>query len=210
MKRPQIFKTIKGVTVKLSPTEIKQTIMRAHGWTSEEYIKARDIFKNRLKNYESFRRAQGIKEAPQSPVELLYKQARTMLREKSNYKPSAKMRQIESFTAVSITQGRRASERQGLAFKRQNLRQTQYVESRFEGLLRQNKGAQEIVERFKKEASEKDELLNASKLEKALSDYANALHDKMNYSGSGSGEAIPSGETFGSDGSIDFDIEEYL
>ena len=210
MKRPQIFKTIKGVTVKLSPTEIKQTIMRAHGWTSEEYIKVRDIFKNRLKNYESFRRAQGIKEAPQSPVELLYKQARTMLREKSNYKPSAKMRQIESFTAVSITQGRRASERQGLAFKRQNLRQTQYVESRFEGLLRQNKGAQEIVERFKKEASEKDELLNASKLEKALSDYANALHDKMNYSGSGSGEAIPSGETFGSDGSIDFDIEEYL
>lgn len=210
MKRPQIFKTIKGVTVKVSPTEIKQTIMRAHGWTSEEYVKARDIFKNRLKNYESFRRAQGINEAPQSPVELLYKQARTMLREKSNYKPSAKMRQIESFTAVSISEGRRASERQGLAFKRQNLRQTQYVENRFEGLLRQNKGAQEIVERFKKEASEKGELLNASKLEKALSDYANALHEKMNYSGSGSGEAIPTGESFGSDGSVDFDIEEYL
>lgn len=210
MKRPQIFKTIKGVTVKVSPTEIKQTIMRAHGWTSEEYTKARDIFKNRLKNYESFRRAQGINEAPQSPVELLYKQARTMIREKSNYKMSAKMRQIESFTAVSISEGRRASERQGLAFKRQNLRQTQYVESRFEGLLRQNKGAQEIVERFKKEASEKGELLNASKLEKALSDYANALHDKMSYSGSGSGEAIPTGEGFGSDGSVDFDIEEYL
>ena len=47
--------------------------------------------------------------------------------------------------------------------------------------------------------------------EKALADYANMLHAKIDEMGRvQEQEAIPFGETFGSGDDIDFDIEDYL
>ena len=212
-KLPQIFRKNKsGALVRVSPREVKKFIMSAHGWTSEEYTKKRDIFKNKLRAYESFQRAQGKEVKQQNVVELLYRQAKAMKRYGSKYTPSQEIMRIESFSAVSITRGRNQAMRQGKAFNAINTKQLAYVSDRFEKLVNTNDGAKRIVEAFYKKAEEDGRPVNATKLEEALSDYANAMHSRIDSQGEdeGEGETIPSGETYGSDIDFAFDIDEYL
>ena len=71
----------------------------------------------------------------------------------------------------------------------------------FKGLVESNKQAKAIYDTIK------DPVMR----EKALSDYANKLHAKINEQDEVvESEAIPFGETYGSDEQIDFDIEDYL
>lgn len=122
MARPKpIYKTIRhqhkdpvtGVTsyeyeqVQMKPSEIKETIMKANNWTADQYRRQYDIFKNKLRAYENFREAHGAEVKTQSPLEVLYKQAKTKLREGSAYQPSLEMKRIQSFSAVSITKGKK-------------------------------------------------------------------------------------------------------
>ena len=214
---PQIFKRNKsGALVRVSPREAKKFIMSAHGWTSEEYTKKRDIFKNKLRAFESFQRAQGKEVKQQNVVEMLYKQAKAMKTHGADYKPSEAIKRIESFSAVSITKGRKQATRQGKAFNAINQRQLNYIKTRFgdidnpksKGFVNTNEGAKRIVEAFYKKAEEDGKPVNATKLEEALSDYANAMHVRVD--NQGTGETIPSGETYGSDADFAFDIDEYL
>lgn len=206
---PQIFKRNKsGALVRVSPREAKKFIMSAHGWTSDEYTKKRDIFKNKLRAFESFQRAQGKEVKQQNVVEMLYKQAKAMKAHGADYKPSQAIRRIESFSAVSITKGRKQATRQGKAFTAINTKQLAYVSDRFEKLINANEGAKRIVDTFYKKAEEDGKPVNATKLEEALSDYANAMHVRID--SQGEGETIPSGETYGSDTDFAFDIDEYL
>ena len=206
---PQIFKRNKsGALVRVSPREAKKFNMSAHGWSSEEYTKKRDIFKNKLRAFESFQRAQGKEVKQQNVVELLYKQAKAMKTHGADYKPSEAIKRIESFSAVSITKGRKQATRQGKAFNAINTKQLAYVSDRFEKFVNTNDGAKRIVETFYKKAKEDGKPVNATKLEEALSDYANAMHARID--SQGTGETIPSGETYGSDIDFAFDIDEYL
>ena len=206
---PQIFKKNKsGALVRVSPREVKKFIMSAHGWTSEEYTKKRDIFKNKLRAFESFQRAQGNEVKQQNVVEILYKQAKAMKAHGADYKPSEAIKRIESFSAVSITKGRNQATRQGKAFNAINTKQLAYVSDRFEKFINTNDGEKRIVDTFYKKAEEDGKPVNATKLEEALSDYANAMHARID--SQGEGETIPSGETYGSDADFAFDIDEYL
>ena len=208
-QQPQIFKkNMSGELVRVSPREVKKFIMSAHGWTAEAYTKKRDIFKNKLRAYESFQRAQGKEVKQQNVVELLYKQAKAMKRYGSKYTPSQEIKRIEAFSAVSITRGRNQAKRQGKAFNAINAKQLAYVSDRFEKLVNTNDGAKRIVEAFYKKAEEEGKPVNATKLEEALADYANAIHARID--SQGEGETIPSGETYGSDIDFAFDIDEYL
>lgn len=206
---PQIFRKNKsGALVRVSPREVKKFIMSANGWTAEEYTKKRDIFKNKLRAYESFQRAQGKKVKQQNVVELLYKQAKAMKRYGAKYKPSQEIMRIESFSAVSITKGRKQAMRQGKAFNAINTKQLAYVSNRFEKLVNTNDGAKRIVEVFYKDAEEDGKPVNATMLEEALTGYANAMHARID--SQGEDETIPSGETYGSDIDTDFDVSAYL
>ena len=206
---PQIFKRNKsGALVRVSPREAKKFIMSAHGWTSDEYTKKRDIFKNKLRAFESFQRAQGKEVKQQNVVEMLYKQAKAMKTHGADYKPSEAIKRIESFSAVSITKGRKQATRQGKAFNAINTKQLAYVSDRFKKLIDTNDGAKRIEDAFYKKAEEDGKPVNATKLEEALSDYANAMHVRID--NQGTGETIPSGETYGSDADFAFDIDEYL
>lgn len=99
-----------GVEIKISSREMKQTIMRANHWNEDQYRKQYDLFKNKLRAYESYRQAHGANVKAQSPQELLYKQARAKIREGSEYAPSLEMQRIQSFSAVSITKGRKMAQ----------------------------------------------------------------------------------------------------
>ena len=206
---PHIYKKTKtGDMVKVSAKEVKAFIMQAHGWTSEEYTKKRDIFKNRLRAFESFQRAQGKEVKSQNVVELLYKQAKAMKYYGKEYQPSQEIKRIESFSAVSITKGRQQAKRMGKAFKAINDKQLKFVNERFKSLISNNEGAKRIVQSFYEKAQKDGKPVNATKLEEALSDYANSIHARIG--NQGEGEIIPSGETYGSDIDIDFDVSAYL
>ena len=100
--------------------------------------------------------------------------------------------------------------RQGKAFNAINTKQLAYVSYRFEKLVNTNDGAKKIVEAFYKKAEEDGKPVNATKLEEALADYANAMQERIDSQGEDEGETIPSGETYGSDIDIGFDVSAYL
>lgn len=195
-----IYKVVKGGRVKMSNREVKQYIMKVNGWTSEQYDKQYDIFKNKLRAYEAYEKQHG-RVKKQSPVELLYKEARTKAREGTNYKPSIQMQTIRGFTSVSsgragqrALQGRRYQERRSKLYDEATKKQ-------FGGLIDKNPTAKEIVERVK----------DPVKRREALAELATQLKMKIDEEGKAiENEAIPFGETYGSDSAIDFDIDAYI
>lgn len=204
MARPTFYKYTtkngKPVQVAMTSREVKSFIMKQNGWTSEQYRKQYDILKNKTRAYESFRRSQGIKEQPQNIVKMLYSEAKAKQRYGDEYKPSEKMKQIKSFSAYSITKGRQLATQEKYLTRETN-KYSQYVSERFEGFIRDNAGAQRIVNAIK----------NPVMLEKALSDYADKLNIKIAQDMEEAKQSnIPVNETYGSDQDVDFDISDYL
>lgn len=196
-----IFKQGKNGRIELTTKEVKQYIMKTNNWTSQQYDKQYDIFKNKLRAYENYERAHGADVKRQSPVQMLYKEAKAKAREGADYKPSIKMTRIKSFTSVSS--GKKGQE--ALTHKKYMERRTKLYEEatnkQFKGFIENNPKAKEISERIK------DPVMR----EKALADYANAVNAKIDEEGKAQeNEAIPYGETFGSSDTIDFDIDAYL
>lgn len=211
-----IYKVVKGVKTKVSASEVKQTIMKANNWTSEQYRKQYDLFKNKLRAFESYEEGHGKAVKPQSPVEVLYKQAKAKIREGADYKPSIAMQRIQSFSAVSITKGRsyykkdkdKVDTREAKKRAKRKVYDTQRTSTyygatyrRFEGLIKKNEGALRIFL----------EIDDPVKLEEALVDYANKMHINVDNLNKLTSWAIPfSGESYGSTEEIAFDLTPYL
>ena len=199
----KFYKYVGGKRVAVTNREIKAYIMKQNGWTSTQYKKQYDIFKNKLRAYENYERASGKQVAKQSPVEVLYKEAKAKAREGVDYKPSIKMQRIRSFTSVSSGKaGQRAL--QGRLYM---ARRTQLYEDatykQFKGLIESNKMAKIVYKTIK----------DPVKREEALSDLADQIHYFIkSKEAEQESEAIPFGEVYGSDtdASMDFDIEQYL
>lgn len=196
-----LYKMVKGQRVEMTSREVKAYIMKQNGWTSSQYDKQYDIFKNKLRAYENYERAHGVTSKRQSPTQLLYKEAKAKAREGANYTPSIKMRRIKSFTSVSSGKaGQKALQGQRYQARRAQLYE-EATSKQFKGLIDNNPTAKEIAKRIK----------DPVKREQALADYANKIHAKIDEEGKAQeNEAIPFGETIGSDDQVDFDIEAYL
>lgn len=197
-----LYKVKGGKKIKLTAKEAKATVMRAHGWTAEEYRKKYDIFKNKLRAYEEYKRAKGETVTKQSPAEMLYKQARAMLKEGADYKKSWEFQRIEAFTAVSMGKAGKKLAQSAEYRERVNKRETGYIYRQFEGLIRYYPLAYKMFL----------DIDDATKLQKALTDFANELHRRgvRDHGGAKSTEAIPYGEVSGSDPQIDFDYTQYI
>ena len=100
-----IIKDGEATQVSISSKEMKSTIAKAYGISLEAVEKKYYLFRNRLRAYESFKRESGVEVTPQSPLNLMYKQAKAMLRHGADYKPSNEFEAINSFSAVSISKG---------------------------------------------------------------------------------------------------------
>lgn len=196
-----IYKVVKGGRVPMTSREVKDYIKKVNNWTNDQYQKQYDIFKNKLRAYENFEAQHGLVKK-QSPVELLYKEARTKAREGSNYKPSIKMQTIRKFTSVSsgkagqkALQGKRYQERRSKLYDEATRKQ-------FGGLIDKNQTAQEIMKK----------ITDPVKRREALTVLANKIKMKIDEEGKAQdNEAIPFGETYGSSDALnDFDIDAYL
>ena len=209
MKYAKPYKTtIKGgvrVRVKVSRSEVKKTIMKANRWTEDQYRKQVDIFKNRLRAYEAYNEARGRKVTKQSPVTILYAQAKAKQRHKSSYTPSAEFRKIQSFSAYSITKGRKVAKERGTkAARRQDAAILQSIGDRMGNfLVAHADDVNKIRERYGD---------NPALYEKALGAYAEQVHAKTGDDGTVSeddGVPIAWGEAAGSPDSVEFDFEGF-
>lgn len=197
-----IYKMVKGERVEMSSREVKAYIMKQNGWTSSQYDKQYDIFKNKLRAYENYERAHGVASRRQSPTQLLFKEAKAKAREGAEYQPSIKMRRIRSFTSVSSGKaGQKALQGTRYQARRAQLYE-EATNKQFSGFIEKNAKAREIVEKIK----------DPVKREQALADYANKVHAKIDEQGKvEENEAIPvSSEVMGSGDDVDFDIDAYL
>lgn len=195
---PNLYRISKGKKVKISQREMKSTIMRVNNWTETQYRKNYDIIKNKLRAYESFTRAQGVKVTQQSPVAFIYKMARAKETHGANYKPSIAVERIMSFSSLSITQGRKYAAQKGSKFVQRGLKI--YEQSNTAAFT-------DFINKVPKAAELARKIDNPVKLEEALKALAEHIHAQQKPSG----EIFESGETFGSDElGEDFDISPWL
>lgn len=201
MAKETFYKYQNGQRVKMTNREVKSYIMKVNGWTTEQYNKQYDILRNKVRSYEAYERASGRTTQTQSVQSLLFKEAKAKKRMGAEYTPSIKMQRIKSFTSVSSGKaGQKA-----LTGKRYRQKRAKTYEDatykQFKGLINSNKQARYIYE----------SISDPVKREQAMTAYANQLGAKINEQDEViENEAIPYGETFGSNDEIDFDIDSYL
>lgn len=196
--------------VKIKRNEIKETIKKANGWDDETYKKKYDLFKNKLRAYESFINASDPKgsQKKQSPIEILYKQAKAKERAKASgeaYEPSLEMKRIESFSALSITKGRQAVKSESY-MKRYGKKYADYTARQFEGYLKANPSAKAMYDELKAKGA------TPAQIERALSDHANKNYARRKHNGEveGGSVATQAGESVGSPDAVDYYIDDYL
>ena len=201
MTKETFYKYQNGQRVKMTNRVVKAYIMKINGWTTEQYNKQYDILRNKVRSYEAYERASGRTTQAQSVQSLLFKEAKAKKRMGAEYTPSIKMQRIKSFTSVSSGKaGQKA-----LTGKRYRQKRAKTYEDatykHFKGLINSNKQARYIYE----------SISDPVKREEAMTAYANQLGAKINEQDEvNENEAIPFGETFGSNDEIDFDIDSYL
>ena len=202
------YKIEEEKTVKVPKKEMKEYIKKINGWNDEQYQKKYDIFKNKLRAYENYRRAHGAKVKTQSPAEILYKQAKSKKRQGASYEPSLEMKRIYSFSAVSITKGKQlAKNKESRYTKYKNAIFEDTTHKQFEGFIKNVPQAKEIY----------DKVTDPVLREEALKDLAEALHykqkeiEEMRKKAKENGtpaDPIPYGQATGSD-EVDFDVGEW-
>lgn len=190
------------VKVKMTSREVKSYIMRVNNWTTEQYNKQYDILRNKVRAYEAYERVSGKAVESQSVTSILFKEARSKQLYGADYTPSIKMQRIRSFTSVSSGKaGQKALTSQTYLSRRARTYEDATYR-RFKGLIESNTTAQKIYESIK----------DPVKREKALSDYANRIHARINEKDEEEANgAIPvSSEVYGSEDPIDFDYSVYM
>lgn len=197
-----IFEVRQGVPHKLSNREVKQRIMKIRGWTSKEYENEYDKLRNRIRAYEGYIRSiGGVKKEEQSPVKILYRQAKAMKREGKNYTPSIELKTILSFPTVSTGKKLQKELTSSKVINEWGKKYGEAVDKKFRGFINANPLAKELSKTIE----------NPVKLDFALRDLLKQLNMSISQSEANlSTSAIPFGQTVGSKDVIDFDISKYL
>lgn len=145
-----IIKDGEATQVSISSKEMKSTIAKAYGITLEEVDKKYYLFRNRLRAYESFKRASGVEVTPQSPLNLMYKQAKSMLRHGADYNPSNEFEAINTFSAVSISKGERlAKATNSRYYKKHQAEIGSLALSHFDKFISAHTSAKDLVKAYK-------------------------------------------------------------
>lgn len=145
-----IIKDDKAVQVPLTSREMKSTIAKAYGISIADVDKKYYLFRNRLRAYESFKRESGYEVKPQSPLNVMYKQARDMIKHGADYKPSREFQAINQFSAVSITKGEQLAKATGSRYyKKHQTELGNLAIKNYDKFISAHKSAKELVQAYK-------------------------------------------------------------
>ena len=145
-----IIKDDKAVQVPLTSREMKSTIAKAYGISIADVDKKYYLFRNRLRAYESFKRESGYDVKPQSPLNVMYKQARDMIKHGDDYKPSREFQAINQFSAVSITKGEQLAKATGSRYYRKHQTELGNLALKhYDKFISAHKSAKDLVQAYK-------------------------------------------------------------
>ena len=178
--RTGIYRTEKGITRELTPSDVKRTIMRGFGIEKSEYKRFYNLFRNRYVNYQKFYKDQTGETPPQTTTEILYRQAQARIKFGTDYKPSDTIDLISQFSSTST--GRyKATSKESLILANRIAKRG--IES-FNPLIDESPLAHEIYEKSP----------NDFVAVHRLKIFANRLHKKQ-----AGGSGIPTANIIGSD-----------
>lgn len=183
-----IIKQVKGQRVVLSPKQIKAETMKNFGFkTTEEYNKYYDIRRNKRRAFEKFMALEGQPVEKANISEMLYKEGLARKRYGAEYQPSIeKQKELQFKSYSSGKAGTKAlTSKRGREHAQAIIQNATYRQ--FRGLIEKNPTAMKI---FQKYADNPVLQLNA------LITFANTMHAEIDRKGNG--EAIYSGEVYGS------------
>ena len=145
-----IIKEGEPTQVTITSREMKSTIAKAYGISLKDVDKKYYLFRNRLRAYESFKRESGAEVTPQSPLNLMYKQAKAMLRHGADYKPSSEFEAINTFSAVSISKGEQLAKAKGSRYyKKHQAEIGSLALAHFDKFIQAHANAQELVNAYR-------------------------------------------------------------
>ena len=145
-----IVKEGEPTQVTITSREMKSTIAKAYGISLKDVDKKYYLFRNRLRAYESFKRESGAEVTPQSPLNLMYKQAKAMLRHGADYKPSNEFEAINTFSAVSISKGEQLAKATGSRYyKKHQAEIGSLALAHFDKFIQAHSNAQELVKAYR-------------------------------------------------------------
>ena len=145
-----IVKEGEPTQVTITSREMKSTIAKAYGISLKDVDKKYYLFRNRLRAYESFKRESGAEVIPQSPLNLMYKQAKAMLRHGADYKPSNEFEAINTFSAVSISKGEQLAKATGSRYyKKHQAEIGSLALAHFDKFIQAHSNAQELVKAYR-------------------------------------------------------------
>ena len=145
-----IIKDGEAVQVNLTSREMKSTIAKAYGISLADVDKKYYLFRNRLRAYESFKIASGYEVQRQSPLNVMYKQAKAMLKYGSDYEPSREFQAINQFSAVSITKGEQLAKATGSRYYRKHQTELGNLALKnYDKFISAHKSAKDLVQAYK-------------------------------------------------------------
>ena len=187
-----IIKDGEAVQVNLTSREMKSTIAKAYGISIEDVDKKYYLFRNRLRAYESFKRESGYEVKPQSPLNVMYKQARAMIKYGADYEPSREFQAINQFSAVSITKGEKLAKATGTRYYEKHQTALGNLALKYyEKFITAHTPAQELKQAYKEGKITGVNLQQA--LEQMAKDVKDALKEMRRKGGTFSGSEIDTG-----------------
>lgn len=145
-----IIKDGEAVQVNLTSREMKSTIAKAYGISIADVDKKYYLFRNRLRAYESFKIENGYEVERQSPLNVMYKQAKAMLKYGSDYEPSREFQAINQFSAVSISKGEQLAKATGSRYYRNHQTELGNLALKnYDKFISAHKSAKDLVQAYK-------------------------------------------------------------
>ena len=187
-----IIKNGEAVQVNLTSREMKSTIAKAYGISIADVDKKYYLFRNKLRAYESFKIASGYEVERQSPLNVMYKQAKAMLKYGSDYEPSREFQAINQFSAVSISKGEKlAKATESRYYKKHQTDLGNLAIKNYDKFISAHTQAKELVQAYK------EGKISGVKLQEALGQMAKdvkaSLKEMRRKGGTFSGSEIDTG-----------------
>ncbi|MCI6183600.1 MAG: hypothetical protein MR643_04820 [Clostridiales bacterium] len=119
----------------LTPKQVKAEIQAIKGWTTAQYQREYDKFRNKVRNYET---VSGVEKGKYKVQELFYEKTKAEKRYGANYKPSGLLAAINRTSSSSPGRVKRfGDELTGISQKAQ-AREVNAIKDRFSTLLKSN------------------------------------------------------------------------
>ena len=119
----------------LTPKQVKAEIQAIKGWTTAQYQREYDKFRNKVRNYETL---SGVEKGKYKVQDLFYEKTKSEKRYGANYKPSGLLAAITRTSSSSPGRVKRFGDKLTGISQKAQAREVDAIKERFSELLKSN------------------------------------------------------------------------